>query len=286
MYRAWYYTSLAEQLGPARALCVSILEQVIEAVKSVAHEEVMPRYLKVARERKSDGSLFTQADLAAQHALEIKLRAIADHPCVGEEMHETEQHARYKAAGDEGVWCIDPIDGTTNFVNGVPYFSVSVALLKRGRPVLGVTFDPTEDEVFYAEKGAGAFLNGVQLPIREHTPSLRDCLAQVDFKRLPERLREALGRRPPYASQRNFGAATLEWCYVAAGRFHVYLHGGQRLWDYAAGALVLEEAGGHMASLDEDDFWAQQGTWNRSVIAALDPDIFTQWRDWVRAAKV
>jgi myo-inositol-1(or 4)-monophosphatase len=257
-----------------------MLQQVIEAVKQVAHDEVMPRYLKVARERKSDGSLFTQADIAAQHALAQRLRQIHPYPVLGEEMTEAEQLASWQEESD-AIWCIDPIDGTTNFANGIPYFAVSVALLRAGRPVLGVTFDPTEDEVFYAEKGKGAFLNGVELPIHDEPRAMRECVAQVDLKRLPENLSSALGRRPPYSSQRNFGAATLEWCYVAAGRFHLYLHGGQRLWDYAAGAIILEEAGGHMCTLTREEFWSES-SWTKSVIATLDPSLFTQWKSWIR----
>jgi myo-inositol-1(or 4)-monophosphatase len=180
------------------------------------------------------------------------------------------------------LWCVDPIDGTSNFVNGLPYFAVSVALMKKGRSVLGVVYDPVADEVFYAEKGGGAFLNGERLPIKEHVPHLRNAMAQVDFKRLPERLARELVAAPPYSSQRNFGASTLEWCYVAAGRFDVYLHGGQKLWDYAAGSLILEEAGGLMSSLSQDDFWADT-LWQRSAIAARDPSLFDTWKRWVRA---
>jgi myo-inositol-1(or 4)-monophosphatase len=83
-------------------------------------------------------------------------------------------------------------------------------------------------------------------------------------------------------SQRSFGASALEWCYAAAGRFDLYLHGGQKLWDYAAGALILAEAGGHCASLGHDDFWAAP-LWRRSVIAALDGTLFATWKTWVRA---
>jgi myo-inositol-1(or 4)-monophosphatase len=86
----------------------------------------------------------------------------------------------------------------------------------------------------------------------------------------------------PFSSQRNYGSCSLEWCYTAAGRFDLYLHGGQKLWDYAAGCLILEEAGGHMCGFDQDDFWAEP-LWQRSAIAALDPGLFIQWRDWVRA---
>src|SRR5262245_42156797 len=227
---------------------LDLTESVIDAVKRVAADEIMPRYLRVAHQRKADGSLFTEADLAAQIALTRRLQSIFPGPVMGEEMTREEQ-VEHWLAGEEGLWCVDPIDGTSNFVNGLPYFAVSVALMKKGRTVLGVVYDPVADEVFYAEQGGGAFLNGEALPIKEHVPHLRNAMAQVDFKRLPPTLARELVAAPPYSSQRNFGASTLEWCYVAAGRFDVYLHGGQKLWDYAAGSLILEEAGGLMCTL-------------------------------------
>ena len=106
-------------------------------------------------------------------------------------------------------------------------------------------------------------------------------MAGADFKRLPRRLAERLAGAPPYASQRNYGASTLDWCYTAAGRFDVYVHGGQKLWDYAAGALILEEAGGGMATLDSDDFWGSS-IWQRSVVAAWDPGLLREWAAWLR----
>jgi myo-inositol-1(or 4)-monophosphatase len=257
------------------------IERVIDVVRRVAADEVMPRYLKVAHQRKSDGSLFTEADLAAQDALSRLLPDIQPGPIVGEEMTR-EQQAEHWIEGSDGLWCVDPIDGTSNFVNGLPYFAVSVALMRKGRSVLGVVYDPVANEMFYAEKGAGAFLNGERLPIKQHVPHLRNAMAEVDFKRLPRLLAEALAVAPPYSSQRNFGASTLEWCYVAAGRFDVYLHGGQKLWDYAAGSLILEEAGGCMATMERDDFWADR-LWQRSVLAARDPKLFEAWREWVRS---
>jgi myo-inositol-1(or 4)-monophosphatase len=258
-----------------------MLEEVIACVRKVAAKEVMPRYLKVAQQRKSDGSLFTEADLAAQEALSRELPKISPGPIVGEEMTQ-EQQAEHWLAGEEGLWCVDPIDGTSNFVNGVPYFAVSVALMRKGRSVLGVVYDPVADEAFYAEKGGGAFLNGVPLPIKEHVPHLRNSMAQVDFKRLTPQLARELVAAPPYSSQRNFGASTLEWCYVAAGRFDVYLHGGQKLWDYAAGSLILEEAGGFMCTLQQDDFWSDT-LWKRSAIAAREAKLFDAWKGWIRA---
>jgi myo-inositol-1(or 4)-monophosphatase len=145
-----------------------------------------------------------------------------------------------------------------------------------------VVYAPVTDEMFHAERGGGAFLNGERLPIRTHVPHLRNAMANVDFKRLGVKLAGALASAPPYMSQRNYGAGTLEWCYLAAGRFDLYLHGGQKLWDYAAGALILEEAGGRMATLTQDEFWAGD-LWKRSVVAALDPGLFAAWRDWVRS---
>lgn len=265
--------------SPASASDRDLLPRVCDVVRAVAAEQVMPRYLKVARQRKSDGSLFTEADLAAQAALVAKLSELRAAPVVGEEM-TPEQQAEQWLAGDEGLWCVDPIDGTSNFVNGVPYFAVSVAYMRAGRSVLGVVYDPVADEMFYAAKGAGAWLNGESLPIKDHVPRLRSAMANIDLKRLPKALGRAIVDAPPFASHRNYGAGTLEWCYVAAGRFDVYLHGGQKLWDYAAGCVILEEAGGRMASLEHEDFWAAS-LWQRSVVAALDPALFEAWHEWV-----
>ena len=258
-----------------------MIDEVISVVKTVAQQEIMPRYLRVAHQHKSDGSLFTEADLATQEALTRELRKIYPAPVVGEEMSEAEQREQW-LAGDSGLWCMDPIDGTSNFVNGLPYFAISVALMRHGRSILGVVYDPVADEMFYAEKGKGAYLNGEKLPMKEHVPALCNAIAEVDLKRLSYKLASAVATDPPCSSQRNYGASALDWCYTAAGRFDIYLHGGQKLWDYAAGYLILEEAGGRMCGLDQDDFWAEP-LWQRAVIAGLDPDLFLQWRDWVRA---
>ncbi len=256
------------------------LQAVVVAVRLVAAEEIMPRYMKVARQHKSDGSLCTEADLAAQEALTRKLQAILNVPVIGEEMSEPQQVALW-ADGRQTVWCVDPLDGTSNFVHGLPYFAVSVALIREGRSVLGVVVDPVANETFAAERGRGASLNGEMLLSRT-AATLDAALAGVDMKRLDEKLAAALASNPPYSSQRNFGASALDWCYTAAGRYDVYLHGGQKLWDYAAGSLVLEEAGGQMCSLDFDDF-AQGDVWQRSVIAALDAKLFDEWKGWIHA---
>lgn len=259
----------------------ALLKAVIAAVKLVTAEEIMPRYLKVAHQHKGDGSLCTEADLAAQSALTKKLQAILNVPVLGEEMSVAEQYALWET-GHDGLWCIDPIDGTSNFVRGLPYFAVSVALVRAGKSVMGVVYDPVANEMFAAEHDRGAFLNGDKLVGRETVGNLKKTLACVDMKRLKKKLVTQLATDPPYSSQRNFGASALDWCYTAAGRYDMYLHGGQKLWDYAAGSLILSESGGHACCIENDDF-ALGDIWQRSVIAARDKKLFEAWKTWIRA---
>jgi myo-inositol-1(or 4)-monophosphatase len=252
-----------------------------QLVREVAQREVTPRFLKVAASHKADGSLFTEADAATQAALELALPLIKNAPVLGEEMTETQQRDAWNAGWD-GLWCVDPIDGTSNFVAGVPYFAVSVAYLYKGVRQLGVVYDPIANEMFSAARGGGAFLNDTRLPLRPPAAELRRALAGVEMKRIDRELAGRLASWPPYASQRNFGASTLDWCYTAAGRFDIYVHGGQKLWDYAAGALILEEAGGRLSSLSGN--FDTANVWERSVVASASPELFVLWRDWLKAA--
>lgn len=261
----------------------ALLKATIAAVKLVAAEEIMPRYMKVSHQHKSDGSLCTEADLATQAALIRKLQAICNVPVLGEEMSEEEQQAIWATSGD-GIWCIDPIDGTSNFVHGLAYFAVSVALLRNGRSVLGVVYDPVADEMFSAEACKGAYLNGELLHGRVAAETMAQALANVDSKRLDSQLAGKLATCPPFASQRNFGASALDWCYTAAGRYDLYLHGGQKLWDYAAGTLILSEAGGYACCIDSDEFY-EGDVWQRSVIAARSKSLFDEWKQWIRAQR-
>lgn len=263
----------SERLARARTL---------EAVvRETARTVIMPRYLDAVSQRKADGSLLTEVDISAQQALSLRLRELVDRPVLGEEMSADEQ-ARHWHDGADGLWCIDPIDGTTNFINGIPFFGVSVAYLAGAESELGVVYNPVTDESFCAARGVGAWLNGVELPLRQPAARLRDAVAGVDFKRITHRLGDELAVRPPYHSQRNFGSSALEWCYVAAGRLDVYLHGGQMLWDYAAGKLILAEAGGEFSTLDGGPLMGGPAI-KRSVIAAASPSLFEQWRTWLTA---
>jgi fructose-1,6-bisphosphatase/inositol monophosphatase family enzyme len=262
---------------------VPSLDALVDAVREVARTELLPRFRGAthARYAKADGSFSTEADHAAQAALSTRLAALADVPIVGEEMKHAHQLAAW-AGGGQGVWVIDPVDGTTNFASGIPYFAVSVAYMVNGRSRLGVIHNPVSGETFRAEQGRGAWLGEDRLPLRTADLDLSDAVAAIEEKRLPRQLALRAVEAPPFHSMRNFGAGVLHWCELAAGRMDLFLNGGQELWDYAAGYLMLQEAGGSMCMIGDDDFFAGEGL-RRSVIAARTPRLFEQWKAWVRA---
>jgi myo-inositol-1(or 4)-monophosphatase len=256
---------------------------VIALMREVAARELMPRFRHVAAERKKDGSLVTEADRAVEAALVKALPRIFDCPVLGEEMPEAEQKRLWRDA--EWCWCVDPLDGTGNFTSGKRYFGMSVALMYRRRSVFGVVLDPNCDEVFHASKGEGAYLNGRRL---RSQPAVRLSEASIEvgrFKRLG-RITAALFSKPPFRQLSMSGASVLQWCHMAAGRTDAFIHAGEQPWDYAAGALILEEAGGRMATLLSDDYWRvgdPDASWERSVIAARHPALFDEWKRWVRS---
>lgn len=257
-----------------------VLADLCALVRTAAREELLPRHLDIERSIKADGSIVTSADTSMQARLRAELATrFPAYALLGEEMDEEEQRARL-ASGTEGVWCLDPLDGTSNFAAGLPFFAVSLALLVGTEAVLGIVYDPIRDECFAAERGRGAYLNGEPLRPRRAYRAIGRTIAAVDFKRLSPGLAARLGQDPPYASQRNFGASSLDWCWLAAGRVHLYLHGSQKMWDYMAGHLILQESGGFSCTLGGEAV-PSQDLRPRSVVAALDETLFTAWRQWI-----
>jgi myo-inositol-1(or 4)-monophosphatase len=259
------------------------LETLWEIVRMAAREELIPLFADVIRHIKHDGSVVTVADVSMQQRLKSDLaRHWPEYDFLGEEM--SGQEHELLTAGGQGLWCVDPLDGTSNFATGIPYFAVSLALIINGRQELGMVYDPVRDECFMARRGQGARLNEMTLGVHEPPPpgELRRCMASVDFKRLQAPLAAQLGAYPPYGSQRNFGASSLEWCWLADGRFHLYLHGGQKLWDYAGGSLILAEAGGMATTLEGEKIFSY-GLEPRSVVAAATPALFSLWKTWIDA---
>ncbi|MDR2365282.1 MAG: inositol monophosphatase family protein [Zoogloeaceae bacterium] len=264
---------------------LSRLRLAVERIlKDTAEREILPRFLRVDGEMKADGSAFSAADIAAQESLIEALARLADLPMIGEEMPGETQKAAWARGFSDGVWVMDPIDGSTNFLVGLPQFAVSAALMRQGRPVLGVSYLPLAREMFSASLGGGVWLNGERLPpvsVDGARKAVADAVACIDFKRLRPELSLTIVQDAPIYSQRNFGSSVLEWCYLAAGRVDVVTHGSERLWDYAAGWLMIEEMGGRVATFEHDDFFAAP-PWKRSIIAARSPELFCLWRDWLR----
>lgn len=247
-----------------------------------AREELLPRFARVDRQQKLDGSFVTEADLQIQQRIITGLsEQWPDTVILAEEMSPGEQADIFHS--DQAFWCLDPLDGTSNFAAGIPYFAVSICLIQRGEPVLGLVYDPVRDECFVATKNSAAMLNDRELSLKKQVVSLQQSSAIIDFKRLPEDLAIRLVTEKPYASQRNFGASALDWCWLAAGRGHIYLHGKQNLWDYGAGQLILSQAGGYSCSFDHQPVFINQLT-PRSVIAATDETLFTAWKNWIYMA--
>jgi myo-inositol-1(or 4)-monophosphatase len=224
------------------------LLRLTDLLREAAATEIMPRFHHVQTSAKADGSVVTETDAAVQaHLSRALARAFPGIPLLGEEMTADEQQ-RLLGNADHPVWVLDPLDGTSNYAGGFPGFGISLALIDSGQIVQGAILDPVRDECFCARRGAGAWCNGQ--PITPFAPgptpgdcTLGDCLAMIDFKRLPPARIPALFRPGGFRSQRNLGTAALEWAWLAAGRFQLYMHGGQKLWDYAAGYLIATEAG-------------------------------------------
>ncbi|WP_457675880.1 inositol monophosphatase family protein [Thiolapillus sp.] len=246
-----------------------------QGLRDIARREVRARFHHVSVALKADGSLVTEADRAMQQAMENFLHEHwPQYAFLGEESSCQVQDAALARQG--GCWILDPLDGTTNFSHGFEMFSVSLALLVEGQVVLGLVLDPLRDELFAARRGKGAELNGCSLSLGKVPSSLAACLALVDFKRLPDELAAAMAVNPPYASQRNLGTVALDWCWLAAGRADIYLHGGQKLWDYAAGHLIFREAGGVACTLQEEPVPVLE-TRPRSAVAAGNENLLALW---------
>ena len=145
----------------------------------------------------------------------------------------TEESGFIEKKDKENFWIVDPIDGTTNFLNGVPHFCISIALLVDKEIIAGVTYDPIKDEIFFAEKNNGSYLNNKSIRVSQKN-KIYDCLYGVNFRNnLPENF-----------LIRNTGSAALDLAYVSSGRFDGCLQKNVNLWDIAAGTLLIKEAGG------------------------------------------
>ena len=252
-------------------------------IGELASRELTARFGSIDWGRKADGSLITEADTAMQRAV---ISALAERfpqvPVLAEEQPREEQQRLIEGA-ENGVWCLDPLDGTTNFARGMPLFGVSLALIRHGRVEMGLVHDPVRRETFTARRGEGARLDGETLQLPAVSGELAESVAMVDFKRLAPPLATRLVVDPPFRSQRSIGSVALDWCWLAAGRFQLYLHGGQRIWDYAAGHLVAREAGAAVCLVDDVDGVCSfsLGLAPRMAIGAENKALLAAWRSWL-----
>jgi myo-inositol-1(or 4)-monophosphatase len=232
--------------------------------------------LKVEVKRQND--FVTEVDRAAEDAIIGVLReAYPNHAILAEESGLS------KGSQEEFVWIIDPLDGTTNFIHGVPQFAVSIGLKHKGVVTQGVVYDPAKNELFTATRGAGAFMNDKRLRVAKRD-RISDALIGTGFPfskldLLERYINQFRKVTPNCAGIRRPGAAALDLAYVAAGRFDGFWEMGLSPWDIAAGSLLVQEAGGLVG-----DFSGEGGYFESGEVVAGSPKVFAQLLGLINAA--
>lgn len=232
----------------ARSALLNVMVQAaFKAGKSLSRDFGEVQNLQVSV--KGPGDYVSQADRKAEKIVKDELlKARPTYGFLGEESDEIK--------GTDGAhrWIVDPLDGTTNFLHGIPQFAVSIALERNNEIVAGVVFNPATDELYTAEKGGGTFLNDRRLRVaarKELSDSVITCgvphLGRGNHGKFLVELRHVMGE---VSGIRRFGAASLDLAYVAAGRCDGYWETGLAAWDIAAGILLIKEAGGWVSDFD------------------------------------
>ena len=242
----------------ARSALLNVMVQAaFKAGKSLARDFGEVQNLQVSV--KGPGDYVSQADRKAEKIIrEELLKARPTYGFLGEESEEIK--------GTDGAhrWIVDPLDGTTNFLHGIPMFAVSIALERNGEIVAGVVFNPAMDELFTAEKGGGAFVNDRRLRVaarKELSDAVVACgipaLGRNNHGKFLVELRHVMGE---VAGVRRLGGVSLDLAWVAAGRFDGFWETGLMPWDVAAGILLVKEAGGYVSEQDGGTDMIKQGS--------------------------
>ncbi|MEQ8787710.1 MAG: inositol monophosphatase family protein [Pirellulaceae bacterium] len=217
---------------------------------------------------KGPRDLVSEADLAAQEAIaRIVLADFPDFDFLGEEDTSSER----SLSNHEYCWIVDPLDGTTNYVHGLQSFAVSIGLARAGKVVCGVVYDPIAEECYTAVEGGGAHLNGRPISV-SRCEQIDQSLLAASFPpkvaRDSQEVRQFVEVLTECQAVRRLGSAALNLCYVAAGRLDGYWATSVKIWDVAAGVLIIQEAGGIVTSIDGSPFVLEQP---RFVSASTQP---------------
>ncbi|MSQ55004.1 MAG: inositol monophosphatase [Betaproteobacteria bacterium] len=241
----------------------------------IARASLDPGAIEVRAKRVND--FVTQVDKAAEtSAIDIIRKAYPGHGILAEESGEN-----VGGADNEHVWIIDPLDGTTNFIHGFPHYCVSIGVQHRGTIAHGVIYDPNRNELFTATRGSGAFLNDRRLRVTKCL-RLADALVATGFpfkelSRLDIYMRQLKTLMGSCAGVRRAGSAALDLAYVAAGRCDAFWELGLSKWDMAAGALLIQEAGGLVTDPKGEPNYMESGD-----IVAGTPKVFSELLDALR----
>lgn len=250
---------------------VSYLDAALEAAK-VAGRYLLDEKGKLTQEKiseKATNDFVTKVDLQSEKIItDILLGYFPDHSILSEESGFTHKDSPF-------MWIVDPLDGTKNYIHDIPVFGISIALMQEGEVILGVINNPSVNELFWAEAGKGAFLNGERIKVSSHE-HIKNGLLATGF---PHRKKEFIYRytRLFYSiltdasDLRRMGAASIDLAYVACGRFDGFFELGLNIWDLAAGDIIIREAGGKIS-----DFWGENKHLNTGFILAGNKSVHSE----------
>ncbi len=252
--------------------------EVCEEAARVAGSLLKEKVGKVGFREKKRADLVTEADTQAQEMIRQTIgRSFPDHEFLGEESFGASADS-FRARSGKFCWIVDPLDGTTNFVHQVPFFCTSIALAKGDDLLCGVIYNPMTEEFFAAEKGRGAFFNGVRLQVsgvEEPENSLVAVGFPTNTQLDSEDLRAFLKAVPVAQAIRRTGSTALNLAYVAAGRFDAMWGFSTNAWDIAAGILILQEAGGIALSTDGGPVSLEKPRF----LCASNETLLNRWRE-------
>ncbi|GIO09140.1 inositol monophosphatase [Brevibacillus reuszeri] len=229
----------------------------------------------------SASDLVTAVDKEVEkHVIDMILKRFPDHGILGEESTFAEDYRNY-----DTLWVIDPIDGTTNFVHQQINFAVSIAVYHKGEGLVGAVYDPSRDELFYAVKGEGAFLNDRPLHL-DRTVSLEEAIlcTSVFWNKRAEQMgidlivKKLAGK---VRGMRLLGSAALEMSYVAAGRLDGYVSLSLNAWDFGAGRIIVEEAGGRVTNMMGEPLPYDQ----KSSVMACNPTFYEELQHYLNLSE-